>query len=544
MISDDNPGNNYNQFPSIILSYKSTLKNKAFLKNILALMNYPLIPIRTQYNNSLKFYVSQNNQIKHNFISIAYDSSSFDHSVRFLSENIKENHNIFCFLINTNYKKYEPFIIKLSSSFPRNTYHYITTSPVFMDKKIMHKGKKFIYISFDKPHYFPLLVLKIAIDAPIETLLKKKRKLRIDKNSKRLEGCYVMNNKKDNSSNDNESKSSNEEIEKPITARNILIYLTEQVSRFIQENETDINEVTNYILKLLSRNGRSIKHKNIERRVYDIINVMKAIGIIDKNKNSIITFINNNNSDIENDIDHGNDNENDNELINNDSAIDNTDYINYKDNSIKSQNEKESQHVALVNMRQTIEEKRVKLLQQCKELLFYKTIVSKNKAEHNSRSSMEKLFFPLYLFKCNSTMSFKQNNTNTQVIVFSKEKIDLLETNALIKAFRFNSFNIHNIKEIVSKSLFKYIDETNLLSSECDSINKNVIFDNEDNKKETSSFEQKSFELMLDTDSINLDYNMNINNMMLIKPEDAPEDDEKDIYYDYFTSFNKSNNFC
>lgn len=527
MISSKDKMGNYEQYPSIILSYKPTLKNQAFIKRILTIMSYPLIPILSQYNNSLNLYESQNSHLRHNFISITYDELFFEVNLRFLKEKVKGKKNIFCFLINSNFKKYEPFIIEFISSFPKNTFHYFSSSPVFISKKIMHNNKNFVYISSYKPQEFPLLVLKIAVDVPITSVLNKKRKLRIDKNNNRLEGETMPCNTRGIWCNDNESQSSNEDLEEQIFARNILIYLTEKVYRFIQRNETEINEVTNYILKVLSRKGQLIKHKNIERRVYDIINVMKAIGVIAKKKNSIIVFIEN-------------DNKNNKEFLSIDNSIYNTDDNNNNKEKTKSSIEKQSDQITILILKKSIEEKRAKLLQLSRELLFYKCLISKNKLELDSKpmsngNENKKVFFPLYLMKSNSAIENQSKETNSKLVLLSKEKIDLLKPKDIIDQIMADNFNMVILKDIISEDIYKYIEENNLLSSDCSM--KQTACNEGTNNKESSSYE-KSFEMIIDSDSLNEDYShMNITNILFNKHEDTLGDDGKEIYYDYFSSF-------
>ena len=66
-----------------------------------------------------------------------------------------------------------------------------------------------------------------------------------------------------------------------------------QISRLVFKHLSEIenttgNEVTNYIKNILQpRKNDKTNQKNIQRRVYDAINVMCAVGIINKNKQEI-----------------------------------------------------------------------------------------------------------------------------------------------------------------------------------------------------------------------------------------------------------------
>lgn len=80
--------------------------------------------------------------------------------------------------------------------------------------------------------------------------------------------------------------------------QNSLISISGEVKKFIQKNKkTTPLKTTNYIVELLKKvktlepsKKKSVLLKNIQRRVYDAINVMCATGIIIKQKN-LITYV-------------------------------------------------------------------------------------------------------------------------------------------------------------------------------------------------------------------------------------------------------------
>ena len=74
---------------------------------------------------------------------------------------------------------------------------------------------------------------------------------------------------------------------------NSLISISHEVKKFIKAKKTTTsNEVTNHIVNLLnSTNNMSMSFKNIQRRVYDAINVMASIGLVHK-ENNVITYLN------------------------------------------------------------------------------------------------------------------------------------------------------------------------------------------------------------------------------------------------------------
>ncbi len=70
------------------------------------------------------------------------------------------------------------------------------------------------------------------------------------------------------------------------TNPNSLINISREVNKYLENNsKTKGNNVTQYILEQLNISQDDMSFKNIQRRVYDAINVMHAIGILDKEKN-------------------------------------------------------------------------------------------------------------------------------------------------------------------------------------------------------------------------------------------------------------------
>jgi len=90
---------------------------------------------------------------------------------------------------------------------------------------------------------------------------------------------------------------------------NSLIQISKEVYSFLsQKLNAKCNNVTDHILnKIVKENLVHLRFKNMQRRVYDAINVMHAVGVIEKNKSNLrfITKTNqmkkdneNNNSDL------------------------------------------------------------------------------------------------------------------------------------------------------------------------------------------------------------------------------------------------------
>ena len=70
---------------------------------------------------------------------------------------------------------------------------------------------------------------------------------------------------------------------------NSLISISKEVFSFLKEKtESKGSNVTEYILRHLKKSQTNLSFKNIQRRVYDAINVMNAVGIIRKDKNILV----------------------------------------------------------------------------------------------------------------------------------------------------------------------------------------------------------------------------------------------------------------
>ena len=117
----------------------------------------------------------------------------------------------------------------------------------------------------------------------------------------------------------NSNLDENQEKLSPENQRHSLIGISKEVFKHLKQVEnTTGNEVTEHIKNVLqSKKNDQSNQKNIQRRVYDAINVMCAIGLIRKNKQEI-QFLKNNKNEID---------------------------INSKNNNIKNINEKKDLNV-------------------------------------------------------------------------------------------------------------------------------------------------------------------------------------------------------
>lgn len=69
---------------------------------------------------------------------------------------------------------------------------------------------------------------------------------------------------------------------------NSLISISKEVLKFLKEKvKSKGTNVTHFILSQLNLDQSDKSFKNIQRRVYDAINVMSAVGILDKDKNNL-----------------------------------------------------------------------------------------------------------------------------------------------------------------------------------------------------------------------------------------------------------------
>ena len=80
-------------------------------------------------------------------------------------------------------------------------------------------------------------------------------------------------------------KNSNYQTKKQLQ-KNSLIIISQEVHKFIQEHKTTTGpEVTKHIINTLTKKGVVARnYKNIQRRVYDAINVMSSLKLIKKSK--------------------------------------------------------------------------------------------------------------------------------------------------------------------------------------------------------------------------------------------------------------------
>lgn len=131
----------------------------------------------------------------------------------------------------------------------------------------------------------------------IKSSRKKRRKIFkiakiYKKDSKRHKKVLQKISENNYSDSENQNDFLNNEIEnETINSKlnpNSLIAISKDVYEYLKENKNSKgSHVTDFILTQLKQKQADLSFKNIQRRVYDAINVMNAIGIITKEKNNL-----------------------------------------------------------------------------------------------------------------------------------------------------------------------------------------------------------------------------------------------------------------
>ncbi len=220
--------------------------------------------------------------------------------------------------------------------------------------------------------------------------------------------------------------------QKEIT-RNSLISISKEVYKFIkQKHYTKGSDVTNHILDVLSSKKVKLNYKNIQRRVYDAINVMCAIGLINKEKGNI-TFISNDEKNINND------------KINN-VNLNKENFDNNQDTNIDfiKSNIKEKQNELVTNF--------------CREY-FYKKLFDMNQNQYKRSTTIDKLDFPFYIITLENGCNYKikQNEDNSRVVIFSDKPYTIINPDNIIKKLIKKDFSKSNMEKLYKEK--KGIDD-------------------------------------------------------------------------------------
>ena len=221
--------------------------------------------------------------------------------------------------------------------------------------------------------------------------------------------------------------------QKEIT-RNSLISISKEVYKFIkQKHYTKGSDVTNHILEVLSSKKAKLNYKNIQRRVYDAINVMCAIGLINKEKGNI-TFISN-----------------DDKILNNE----NSNISNFN----KENNFENNQDIKINLIKNNIKEKQNELISNfCREY-FYKKLFDMNQNQYKRSTTIDKLDFPFYIITLENGCNYKikQNEDNSRVVIFSDKPYSIINPDNIIKKLIKKDFSKSNVEKLYKEK--KGIDD-------------------------------------------------------------------------------------
>ena len=295
-------------------------------------------------------------------------------------------------------------------------------------------------------------------------LTKKKKSIfqiiKIQKKQNLSNKIEISNDINDNNQNNSLNESlSVFDIEKKDSTKNSLISISREVFKFIKlKRNTKGSDVTSHILDVLSKKGSNLNYKNIQRRVYDAINVMCAIGLISKEKGNIIFL---GSKDCE-----------DNCLsTNNSSKVRSNDSI-FPEYFEQNESDKE-----IKDIQNTINEQKNELIKLFIERYFYDKIVNLNQNDFKKSGCIDKLEFPFYIVTVDkkNELKIKQNDLNTKVVIYSKSDIKLYKPYDIIKILCENDFTkekLLNLKKNeksenkkINEEIIQYIIDNKLIDN-------------------------------------------------------------------------------
>ena len=283
--------------------------------------------------------------------------------------------------------------------------------------------------------------------------------------------------------------------------RNSLISISKEVYKFIkQKHYTKGSDVTNHILDVLSSKKAKLNYKNIQRRVYDAINVMCAIGLINKEKGNI-TFISN-----------------DDKILNKE----NSNIINFN----KENNLENNQDIKINLIKNNIKEKQNELISNfCREY-FYKKLFDMNQNQYKRSTTIDKLDFPFYIITLENGCNYKikQNEDNSRVVIFSDKPYTIINPDNIIKKLIKKDFSKSNIEKLYKEKkgiddIMDYLIENKLFDlyfsdvkneQNCSS-NNNIFFPKTKNYMFYNNNNNKYFDINSHNESESL-LNNNLNN--------------------------------
>ena len=235
-----------------------------------------------------------------------------------------------------------------------------------------------------------------------------------------------------------------------------LINISNLVYDFLKKTvHTTGNDVTTHIKNIIQSNNNQPNQKNIQRRVYDAINVMCAVGLIKKNKQEI-KFIN---------------------YKNKNNAIKSINNINEEKEEEKSDETQEK----INEKNNELQEKRNQLIKSYLTLKFYEKYNKLNKT-NPLRMYENKLEFPFDLIIYDRTSDFhmqSKDDSSRYLLLSNSEFIHLNPYEIIKKLISYDIFlklneNLNNVSE--NKSNSKKSTKSNSLIEEANSnIDKNKL---------------------------------------------------------------------
>ena len=279
----------------------------------------------------------------------------------------------------------------------------------------------------------------------------------------------------------------------PENQRHSLISISKLVYEYLRQVlNTTGNNVTEYIKNALQpkKNDQS-NQKNIQRRVYDAINVMCAVGLIKKNKQEI-QYLNKFNNVKNNNIINIKNNININGVVNEKSNLN----IEPKDESLDIE-----EQIKVKN--KELEEKRKILIKLFITLKFYEKYTKLNEA-YAQRKYQKKIDFPFDLIKYDNSSPIKitSKEDSTRYLILSNSNF-----------VHYSPYDI--IKGLTSQDILNELNESN--------SNDNNSNQNKSNRKKSTNDESILDEAKINN-NINGSFNLNED-----KEEKKIEKDQKKI---------------
>ncbi|MCQ2819476.1 MAG: E2F family transcription factor [archaeon] len=278
--------------------------------------------------------------------------------------------------------------------------------------------------------------------------------------NKEKEDDKEENEEKEDKEDDKEEKEEKEDSDLS-TARNSLIAISKEVYRYIEaEKQTQGSAVTNHILKILKEKGNKLNYKNIQRRVYDAINVMCAIGIIKKSKGFI-------------------------------SIVPDAPKLNFltkKDGHFSGRSPyntrfgnkcqyKSDDEVTIEHFENDIKKHKEDLVKNSAKIFFYNKFLKMNKNDFNRCNTEDKLTFPFYLvlMEKDGHVSVKEVENSNKAIVLAESPFSILEPEKIMQYFIQKDFKNENLNTLLSEDTSEYLKKNNLLKKYFSTMPKSLL---------------------------------------------------------------------